>query len=1346
MTATVIRIGIDARGSRTGAAEVKGNLRAVKNEARGLQSQLVATGRSAVNARNFIMSLVTAAGIRQAVQMADTYKLINARLLNVSDSARDARGAYAQLLEMSNRTRSSIEGSAALYTKLILSGKQYGVTQERALKITENVNKALRISGASAIEAASSQLQLSQAIASGTLQGDEFRSVMENAPRLARALVEALKLKGGVGELRKLSREGKLTIDQLVKALTDAHISEKLDQEFKNIPLTVGQAFEVLKNQVMDFIGNFDRANYVTQGLSKAIVLLAYNLGTVVQVGFPVLVAWLVRASGAGAALTTLFTNMGNVAVGTGNRIKVLARYTQMYGVGAGAARAATMTLGAAMKGLVGIMLSWNTILTGLIVLLTLLATKQDLAGAASDRMASRESDLAKVVDFATGKINQQNAALVTNIKLKAMAQLKEAQQGFEFAKSQGLQVAGAAPKSTAAGGMFGPLTGLNYVRDKIFGPRYSGMANTQLGKQMGDYFKTGNGGAALLKTLDELNAKGQITADVYNRATKAIGDFQQTALDVHQGNAELRILDGKGSKSDLAAFGMGQPQPPITKGPDLSKHKDKADKLNERIEKAQANANKLSDIMSRWDDQPKLMDQATHDKNALQEMVGEWIEINGHIQKYTQAMADLGKQKIDEGLTRQLNDDLKAGQDQLVVQALLLKGENVLAEAARRVLEYKRQGMPVDEARYQLILKQVAAEDQLSKAIEKQQKAIDIYKGALGDIQSAFEQFLTDFKPKSFLKAIGDTARQLQVKLISEKIFGPLYHQVEDMVTGKKGVRGANDFLTEQVTKSGKTLGGFDEEIVNTTKLLVQINAQLQNIAQGGVPGASGIPGVLNNGESVGPNGEVVITASKGGGDPLTAGDPFGGGVDSLFKMLGDTFSNGLGGLPKKIWSSFQNIFGSSSGAGGAIFSVLGTIANGGLKGGVDKVIGNIADAVMPFLPPPAQAAMMIGKVASGLFSSIFKTKEYFGGAFGIGGDILGGLLWGFHDPKKYGQVNITDVNSKIKKADGNDQASQDAAIQGGTSIQAGIKRIADALGGDLGKFNITFGKFDGDYRVNVNGATGPKALNRKTPGTHDFNDDADAAIRFAIAEAIKQGAVTGLRQSTQNLLRNAGDDLDGAIDKALKFEGVFKDLLKYTDPAKAAFKDLNTEFKNLKAIFKEAGATTEEWGQLEELYNRRRADLIKEQVKQLQDFLDGLKGDNSFKTPYDQLQDADRKFREFEQQIAAGQNVDQAAFTDAGQRLQSLARQVYGSTPEFFEYQQRLLDATQRAITQITDSANSPDNILVIRDAITTQTDAVTTAIDRGNALLGVIAGALGGGGPIRRGGGGPMSRNAY
>jgi tape measure domain-containing protein len=1328
VTAEVIRIGIDARGARTGGQAVRAELGGIKREARGLQGQLVTTGRSLVNTRNLLLSLATASGLSQAVRMADTYKLLNARLRNVSDSARDAGRAYERLLAVSNRTRSDVEGSVALYSKLIMSGKMFGVTQERALVITENVNKALRISGASAIEAAAAQLQLSQAIASGTLQGDEFRSVLENAPRLAKALVESLNLKGGVGELRKLSREGKLTIDQLVKALTDAKISEKLEKEFSNIPLTVGQAMQVLKNQITDAIGDFDRLNYVTAGLSKAIVFFASNLDRIVKGAFPLLLFWLVRASGAGTILTRGLGMLGAMATGTGGRMAALGRMTRMYGLGAATAAAGTRALMFSMRALASVLLNVNVVLTAVITVLLIMATRQDLAGQAADRMGEREGRLANIIDFTTGKIRTQNAALLTNIKLKAMADMQKARVGFAQAQRQGLEVTG---RHT---GGFTPGMPWSGLMGKLFGGNGPLANSGALKGQMEAFFKTGNGGAALIKNLDTLKEKGQLSAKVWEQATKAIGAYQATALDYSQANAELRLLDGKANDRDKKLLGLDgiDNQPPIT-SPDLGKKtkdkKAKVDDLNARLEKAQANASKLADIMDRWDAEPKLVDQAAKDKMALDEMVGEWIEINGQVVKYTQAMADIAKGNIDKGLTRDLEKDLELGREALLVQALQLQGQDELAEATRRVLDYKQRGIPVDEKSYQQILNIVAAEKQLTEEMEKQQVQVGIWQGALGEVQQAFEQLLMDFKPKNFLKAIAQTGRQLQAKLISEKIFGPLYKQVEEMVTGKGGVKAANEYLAQQTTQSGNTLGDFNGAIINTTNVLGQVNAQLQAIANGAVPGT-----VSGTGETIGPNGEIIITAPRiprGG----TNGDI---GPMQLFEMIFGSLTKPIVGgleklgvkLPKGIWKAFDSVMSAGGGAGGmALMAGFSALASGGFKKGrINDTLTDIAMAVAPMLPAPMQMGMAI---ATGL-SKMLGIKNYAGGMFGIVGNLIGGALFGFKDKVPYGATTITGVDQTLTGR-GNDSQARGAAVQAGGSVQDGLRRIADTLGGGLGSFNVTIGTRHGDWRVNVGGTS-----LKKKKGAKEFDDDAEGAVRYAIMEAIKQGAITGLRAGTQRLLASS-EDLDQALEKALAFEGVFKDLARELNPAKFALDELNKKFTNLKSIFTQAGATAEEWGQLEQLYGLERKKLLEEQVSALKDFLDELKTDRSFKTAFDRMKDAETAFAAFEADIASGKVVDQEAYVDAGRRLQDLAREVYGSTPEFFAIHDRLLRATQGAIDIVNATNAGTENILVIRDAITTQTDTINGTLTQ---ILGAIQSGGGGGG----GGRGAFTINRY
>ena len=113
---------------------------------------------------------------------------------------------------------------------------------------------------------------------------------------------------------------------------------------------------------------------------------------------------------------------------------------------------------------------------------------------------------------------------------------------------------------------------------------------------------------------------------------------------------------------------------------------------------------------------------------------------------------------------------------------------------------------------------------------------------------------------------------------------------------------------------------------------------------------------------------------------------------------------------------------------------------------------------------------------------------------------------------------------------------------------------------------------------------------------------------------------------------------------------------------------------------------------------------------------------------------------FRKFEEDIASGKQVDQGAFTEAGQRLQDLAREVYGSTSDFFDYQNRLIAATQGSIDIVEAVADSQDNILVIRDAINTGNGAIVDGIREGNGLLGGLLDAIRGmGGNARFGSGG-------
>lgn len=213
-----------------------------------------------------LRGIIAAAGgafaFREVVQASDQFQQLNAQLRLVSGSVQEAEARYDDLLAISQDTRSELGSSIELYAKLARSTEALGLEQADILDLTKSVNQAFKISGASSAESAGAIRQLAQAFASGTLRGDEFNSVNEQAPRLMEAVAKGLGVQRG--ELRKLAEEGKLTADVVSRALLNQ--AETIDEEFSKIPVTVGDAMQQLKNDALDAFGRTD-----TSGLVDAI-------------------------------------------------------------------------------------------------------------------------------------------------------------------------------------------------------------------------------------------------------------------------------------------------------------------------------------------------------------------------------------------------------------------------------------------------------------------------------------------------------------------------------------------------------------------------------------------------------------------------------------------------------------------------------------------------------------------------------------------------------------------------------------------------------------------------------------------------------------------------------------------------------------------------------------------------------------------------------------------------------------------------------------------------------------------------------------------------------------------
>lgn len=214
---------------------------------------------AAAQAASRAMSVAVAAVAGSAVlhkltSTADMYTQIHGRLQLVTDSSSELAEVQQKLFASAQDTSTAFEDVVGLYSRLAISTADLGLSQEKLLTLTELINQSYVISGASASEAANGTQQLAQALASGVLRGDEFNSVMENSPRLARALAEALGVT--VGELRKMAEAGELTAGRVLPALLSQ--ASQLDTEFGSMGDTIERAMTRLTNAVNAAMGKAD--------------------------------------------------------------------------------------------------------------------------------------------------------------------------------------------------------------------------------------------------------------------------------------------------------------------------------------------------------------------------------------------------------------------------------------------------------------------------------------------------------------------------------------------------------------------------------------------------------------------------------------------------------------------------------------------------------------------------------------------------------------------------------------------------------------------------------------------------------------------------------------------------------------------------------------------------------------------------------------------------------------------------------------------------------------------------------------------------------------------------------
>ncbi|HEK2756494.1 TPA: tape measure protein [Proteus mirabilis] len=238
------------------------------------------TERSMLSLSKVAASLAGYLSASMVASYSEAWTELNNKLSNSVRASESLVDVTQRVFDISQATRSSLDATATLYARLERGTREYNTSAADLAKLTSIINQGFIVSGATAQEAENAIIQLSQGIASGVLRGEEFNSVAEQGSRLMVALADSMGV--GIGQLRKMAAEGKLTTDVVVKGLLSQ--GDAIGKEFAKTTRTMSQAFQEAGNNVTKFLGENTTVKAGLSVFSDAVITVSKNLDVMTDV------------------------------------------------------------------------------------------------------------------------------------------------------------------------------------------------------------------------------------------------------------------------------------------------------------------------------------------------------------------------------------------------------------------------------------------------------------------------------------------------------------------------------------------------------------------------------------------------------------------------------------------------------------------------------------------------------------------------------------------------------------------------------------------------------------------------------------------------------------------------------------------------------------------------------------------------------------------------------------------------------------------------------------------------------------------------------------------------------
>lgn len=517
-------------------------------------------------------------------------------------------------------------------------------------------------------------------------------------------------------------------------------------------------------------------------------------------------------------------------------------------------------------------------------------------------------------------------------------------------------------------------------------------------------------------------------------------------------------------------------------------------------------------------------------------------------------------------------------------------------------------------------------------------------------------------------------------------------------------------DFFTEMRTAFGKGL----ENLVGASAA-GPLSGALFGSAFGGKPGAvlgalsmAGLGRIsgLASGSLGGLQLGTMLSGLFGGGSGAGIGGAIGGLLGPAGGLFGAMLGGGLGGGGSGLMSGGLGVALALGGAG-SLMGGAGMLAKGlgslGIGGGAASFLGmGLAGAGIGALIGKVTGSSTGGAIGGGIAG----IANFLGAGLGplglIGGALIGGLIGSIFKKTKYGAAAVS--NSGVTLS-GNKVEFKDAANSAGTGLQGVIANIAQQLGGTVGTYGVSIGQTNGNWNVNpgiVNGKIGTKWQR----DTIDFKKDQEGAVRWALSNAIQDGAIDGISAAMKQALTSS-TDIDAAVKEALRVRDFETWLGDVGGSIKKALVDFEMQAAERLRIARQYGFD------VVEIEKRNAEDRLKlsekllaDQVGSLQQLIDDMTSGSLFEgSAVDRRTALLDKIAIARADATAGKEGAADTLAQLLADLNSVSKEIYGTTGGFADDRSSILDQARTVIAaanqRITDAQAASDPALAATNA---------------------------------------------